>query len=95
MLLIGLYITITNHVKRCLKIEMNEERRKMNEDTDNWYSGSIGHRRYNLTSNEQAYLDDVLQDLYVRGYPILSIIDSWDRHYGTQGNHISVEISNK
>lgn len=111
MLLIGLYVTITNHVKRCSKIETNEvkkpiipkdnlkkqidEKRKMNEDTDKWYSGSIGHRRYDITSNEQAYLDDVLQDLYIRGYPIISIVDSWDKHYGTQGNQISIEIPNK
>lgn len=81
MLLIGLYVTITNHVKRCAKIEMNEERRKMNEDTDNWYNGE-NYRKCRLTSNEQAYLDDVLQDLYVRGYQIRSIIDAWDRQYG-------------
>ena len=81
MLLIGLYVTIINHVKRCLKIEMYEERRKMNEDTDNWYNGE-DCRKYRLTSNEQAYLDDVLQDLYVRGYQIRSIIDAWDRQYG-------------
>lgn len=53
----------------------------MNEDTDNWYNGE-NCRKCRLTSNEQAYLDDVLQDLYIRGYPIRSIIDAWDRQYG-------------